>query len=435
MSGDSLIDASPPPPLAGPPSERRAGARPATEGVSRRPRPVRPLDRWLVSLVRKGLGPVPARMVLWDGGVSSLDTEPRAPVADLVIRDRRALFGLVRHPSFSFGESYMTGGIEVRGDLLAFLEAVYRRWEHTPYAGRPRRKSWRLTAGNTVRAARDNVHHHYDLGNEFYGLWLDRELLYTCAYYPSPAATLDDAQLEKMEQICRKLRLQPGERVLEAGCGWGSLALYMARTRGVKVRACNVSTEQIRHARERARAEGLADRVEFVEDDYRNMSGAFDVFVSVGMLEHVGPAHYAALGELIDHCLRRERGRGLLHFIGRDRPGELNPWIRKRIFPGAYPPALREVLGAILEPWRFSVLDVENLRLHYARTLGHWCERFESVAARVAAMFDETFVRAWRLYLVGSQASFTTGYLQLFQVIFARTGDNDVAWTRAELYR
>jgi cyclopropane-fatty-acyl-phospholipid synthase len=329
----------------------------------------------------------------------------------------------------------MNGGLDVRGDLLAFLESVYRRWEHTPYAAGKRGKGWRLGAGNTIRAARNNVHHHYDLGNEFYRLWLDRELLYTCAYYPTPSASLEDAQVEKMEQVCRKLRLRPGERVLETGCGWGSFALYMARTRDVKVRACNVSREQVRYARERARAEGLADRVEFVEDDYRNMSGSFDVFVSLGMLEHVGKAHYTALGELMDRCLRRDRGRGLLHFIGRDRPGELNPWIRKRIFPGAYPPVLREVLGAILEPRRFSVLDVENLRLHYARTLEHWRERFDSAAARVAAMFDDTFVRAWRLYLAGSQASFTTGYMQLFQVTFARSGDNDVAWTRAELYR
>jgi cyclopropane-fatty-acyl-phospholipid synthase len=374
-------------------------------------------------------------MVLWDGSVWPLGPQDRPPVADLVMRDRKALFGLVRHPSLSFGESYMTGGLEIRGDLLGFLESVYRRWESTPYASRKPAKRWRLGAGNTIRAARDNVHHHYDLGNDFYRLWLDRELLYTCAYYPSPHVNLEDAQREKMEQICRKLRLRPGERVLETGCGWGSLALYMARTRGVHVRACNVSHEQVLYARERARAEGLASRVEFVEDDYRNMTGAFDVFVSVGMLEHVGKAHYAALGALLDRCLRRERGRGLLHFIGRDRPGELNPWIRKRIFPGAYPPVLREVLGAILEPRRFSVLDVENLRLHYARTLEHWRERFDSAAARVAAMFDETFVRAWRLYLAGSQASFTTGYMQLFQVTFARTGDNDVAWTRAELYR
>jgi cyclopropane-fatty-acyl-phospholipid synthase len=392
------------------------------------------VDRWLVSLVRKGLGPLPARMVLWDGSVWPLGAADVPAVADLVMRDRQALFGLVRHPSLSFGESYMSGAIEVRGDLLGFLEAVYRRWEKTPYASRPQ-KPWRLGAGNTVRASRENVHHHYDLGNDFYRLWLDRELLYTCAYYPTPSATLDEAQTAKMEHVCRKLDLRPGDRVLEAGCGWGSLALYMARTRDVTVRACNLSTEQVRYARERARAEGLAGRVEFVEDDYRNMTGAFDAFVSVGMLEHVGPAHYPALGELIDRCLTGARTRGLLHFIGRDRPGPLNPWIRKRIFPGAYPPTLREVLAAVFEPRRLSVLDVENLRLHYARTLRHWREQFDQAAGKVAALFDDTFVRTWRLYLVGSEASFNTGYMQLFQVTFARSGDNDVPWTRAGWYR
>jgi cyclopropane-fatty-acyl-phospholipid synthase len=431
MSGDNLIGAGSPP---APPAVRPAARRRAAPAPPRRSRPVRPLDRWLVSLVRKGLGPLPARMVLWDGSVWALGEEGQPVVADLLMRDRRALFGLVRHPSLSFGESYMTGAIEVRGDLLAFLEAVYRRWEHTPYAAR-QSKPWRLGPGNTVRTSRENVHHHYDLGNEFYRLWLDPGLLYTCAYYPTPTATLAEAQAAKMEHVCRKLDLRPGERVLEAGCGWGSLALYMARTRGVSVRACNLSGEQIRHARERARAEGLAGRVEFVEDDYRNMTGTYDAFVSVGMLEHVGPAHYPALGELIDRCLRPERGRGLLHFIGRDRPGQLNPWIRKRIFPGAYPPTLAEVLGAVLEPRRLSVLDVENLRLHYARTLAHWRERFDAAAGKVAALFDETFVRTWRLYLVGSQASFNTGYMQLFQVTFARAGDNQVPWTRAELYR
>ena len=432
MSGDGLAGHGTVPAR---PAPRLAPRRRAAEPASPRPaRPVRPVDRWLVSLVRKGLGPLPARMVLWDGSVWPLGGEDVPPVADLVMRDRPALFGLVRHPALSFGESYMSGAIEVRGDLLAFLEAVYRRWEHTPYASRPP-KPWRLGGGNTVRASRENVHHHYDLGNDFYRLWLDRELLYTCAYYPTPSATLDEAQIAKMEHVCRKLDLRPGDRVLEAGCGWGSLALYMARTRGVTVRACNLSTEQIRYARERARAEGLGARVEFIEDDYRNMTGAHDAFVSVGMLEHVGPAHYPALGDVIDRCLTNTRARGLLHFIGRDRPGALNPWIRKRIFPGAYPPTLREVLAAVVEPRRLSVLDVENLRVHYARTLRQWRERFEQAAGRVAALFDDSFVRTWRLYLAGSEASFNTGYLQLFQVTFARTGDNDVPWTRAGWYQ
>jgi len=205
----------------------------------------------------------------------------------------------------------------------------------------------------------------------------------------------------------------------------------MAARYGARVRAFNVSTEQIACARARARDAGVGGQVEFVEDDYRNLRGTYDVFVSVGMLEHVGLAEYASLGRVIDRSLA-PHGRGLLHFIGRDRPGLLNPWIRKRIFPGAYPPTLSEVSLRILEPHGLSVLDVENLRLHYVKTLEHWSERFERAADQVAAMFDETFVRAWRLYLAGSQAAFSTGSMQLFQVLFARCGSNQIAWTRAD---
>ncbi len=231
-----------------------------------------------------------------------------------------------------------------------------------------------------------------------------------------------------MELICRKLWLKPGETVVEAGCGWGALALYMARNYGVTVKAYNVSREQIRTARERAKAEGLEARVEFIEDDYRTIRGQFDVFTSIGMLEHVGTNCYHQLGEVIHQCLR-PAGRGIVHTIGRDYPGRLNEWIQRRIFPGAYAPSLREIMD-VLEPRSFSVLDVENLRLHYALTLQHWCNRFEAAAPRVEEMFDAAFVRAWRLYLVGSVAAFRTGSLQLFQVVFARHGSNEIPWTR-----
>ena len=169
--------------------------------------------------------------------------------------------------------------------------------------------------------------------------------------------------------------------------------------------------------------------VEFVEDDYRNIRGDHDVFVSIGMLEHVGMPDYPTLGRVIDRSLT-DRGRGLLHFIGRNRAEPLNPWIRKRIFPGAYAPTLREVFEHVLEPQALSVLDVENLRLHYAKTLECWRHRFEGAAYQVATIFDEPFVRAWRLYLAGSHAAFTTGAMQLFQVLFSRGSSNAIPWTR-----
>jgi cyclopropane-fatty-acyl-phospholipid synthase len=380
------------------------------------------LDRWALARIQRTVKSSPIRFMLWDG--FELPPAAASPVATILFKNRPALFGWVWDPELNFGETYMSGAVEIRGDLQRLLEEIYRTFSFS----RPRRW-WLSRTSNDARAARENVHHHYDLGNDFYRLWLDREMLYTCAYFPSPEATLEEAQLAKMDLICRKLQLRPGERVVEAGCGWGSLALFMARSYGVTVRALNISAEQIAYARNRAKEDGLADRVEFIEDDYRNVRGDYDVFVSIGMLEHVGMPDYPTLGRVIDRSLT-EHGRGLLHFIGRNQSAALNPWIRKRIFPGAYPPALREVLEHVLEPQALSVLDVENLRLHYAKTLEYWRQRFDGSALHVEAMFDEAFVRAWRLYLAGSQAAFTTGTMQLFQVVFARGGSNAIPWTR-----
>ena len=381
------------------------------------------VDRWALERIRASVATAPIRFVLWDGFALEPDGPP---IGSISFKNRRALFSWVWDPDLNFGEAYMFGAVEIQGNLVAVLEAIYRALPERD--DRWRRMCQRV---NDRRASRENVHRHYDLGNDFYRLWLDRELVYTCAYFPTKDATLEDAQIAKTDLICRKLCLHSGDRVIEAGCGWGSLAMHMATKYGARVRAFNISTEQIAYARARAKEAGVAGQVEFVEDDYRNLRGTYDVFVSVGMLEHVGLAEYASLGQVIDRSLAHN-GRGLLHFIGRDRPGLLNPWIRKRIFPGAYPPTLSEVSLRILEPHGLSVLDVENLRLHYVKTLEHWSERFERTADRVATVFDETFVRAWRLYLAGSQAAFSTGSMQLFQVLFARRGSNQIAWTRAD---
>jgi cyclopropane-fatty-acyl-phospholipid synthase len=380
------------------------------------------IDRWALRKIQLGLGEAPIRIALWDG--FAWPEAARPLVATVEIKNRRALFSWLRNPDLNFGEAFMFGAIEVHGDLAAMLEAAYRAMPA------PVVRPWsRWQPQNGMQAARANVHSHYDLGNDFYALWLDREMVYTCAYFPTPASTLEEAQGAKMERICRKLHLKHGERVVEAGCGWGALALHMAKNHGVSVRAFNVSAEQIAYARERAAEQGLTRQVEFIEDDYRNVRGEYDAFVSVGMLEHVGLRDFATFGRVIDRSLA-PNGRGLVHFIGRNQALPLNAWIRKRIFPGAYPPTLGEVSARVFEPYGFSVLDVENLRLHYATTLMHWTERFNAAAARVEQMFDAAFVRAWRLYLAGSQASFATGYTQLFQVGFARGTTNQIPWTR-----
>lgn len=385
------------------------------------------LDRWLVSQIVNKLGESPVRLALWN----EPDITPRDGGVTVRIMDRGALWQLVINPDLHFGDLYSAGRLQVRGDLLTLLKEAYRYTSDNTTIGSLLARGRNLAPD--LSESKRNIHHHYDIGNDFYKLWLDREALqYTCAYYADPAMTIEQAQQAKMHHVCRKLQLKPGERVVEAGSGWGGFAIFMAKNYGVNVRTFNISKEQVAHARAWAAREGVAERIEFVEDDYRNMTGTFDAFVSIGMLEHVGVGNYPELGALMNRAIR-PGGRGLVHSIGRDREAALNPWIDKRIFPGAQPPTIRQMMD-MFEPNGLSVLDIENIRLHYAKTLEHWLERYEENVEAVRAMFDETFVRAWRLYLVGSIAAFLTGKLQLFQVLFARSGENDVPWTRAHVY-
>jgi cyclopropane-fatty-acyl-phospholipid synthase len=392
---------------------------------------LRRLERWLLRRVLEARGGLPIQVELWNG--ERFGAPPERAVARLGIRDRVTLLSLATNPQHGFGDAYTRGDLEVEGDLVRLLELGFRaRPRETGLAWRIGGLAARVVRANTRHGSRRNIRRHYDLGNDFYRLWLDENLVYTCAYFPTPEASLEEAQLAKLDHVCRKLRLRPGESVLEVGCGWGALALHMATRYGVRVRAFNISHEQIAWARERAKELGLVGRVEFVEDDYRSAAGRFDAFVSVGMLEHVGAARYEELGGVIHRCLGSD-GRGFLHSIGRGRAMAFHPWIERNIFPGAYAPTLREMVE-LLEPFDLVVLDAENLRLHYARTLEHWLARFEAHAEEVARRFGEEFARMWRLYLAGSVASFRMGSLQLFQVLFARTGTDEVPWTRAHLY-
>ncbi len=413
-------------PAMRPPAAGQAGlAQPEAAPPARLGLEARLMRRMLASL-----GDPPIEITLWSG--ETIYTGTGKAVAGIRIANRSALLGLLINPDLHFGDAYSHGALEVEGDLVKLVEMIYRGKAKAPPQGLERIVKWLdRPRPNTPSDSQKNIQRHYDLGNDFYRLWLDRDMVYTCAYFPAPDATLEDAQVAKMDLVCRKLRLRPEESIIEAGCGWGALALHMATRYGVRVRAFNISREQIALARSRARKLGVQDRVEFVEDDYRNIAGRCDAFVSVGMLEHVGREQYSDLGRVIDRTVKRD-GRGLLHSISQDKPSLLNPWIESRIFPGAYPPTLREMLE-VLEPWSFSVLDVENLRLHYALTLEHWLRRFEEARERVREMYDESFVRTWRLYLAGSLAAFNTGKLHLFQVVFARAGSNDVPWTRAYL--
>jgi cyclopropane-fatty-acyl-phospholipid synthase len=392
-------------------------------------------DRALARLALRLANSPAIALVLWDGQQCS--PPGKTPVARFHLNNRGALYGMLRNPELHFGDAYSTGQIDVEGDFLGALEAVYRAIhsrQSDRYASMLRWLRSYRQRNNTILRARDNIQHHYDISADFYRLWLDQAAIqYTCAYFPSENMTLEQAQVAKMNHVARKLMLKPGETVVEAGSGWGGLALHLARRFGVKVRSYNISKEQVKFARQRLKQSDVADQVEYIEDDYRNIAGEYDAFVSVGMLEHVGPAHYREMGRVIDRCLKPE-GRGLIHSIGRNRLRQMNAWIERRIFPGAHPPTLREMMD-IFEPNGLSVLDVENLRLHYSRTLTAWLDRFEANLDSVRSMYDETFVRAWRLYLVGSIAAFNVGALQLFQVVFSRATNNSLPWSRMHLYR
>jgi cyclopropane-fatty-acyl-phospholipid synthase len=392
------------------------------------------LERLILKKVYEQIGRPAVQLALWDGFTVG---DNASPIGRIIFHEPHVLRCLLFNPALYFGEAFSANQLTVEGDLVEVLTEVNRGLASMQSSDWWPKFLRHFRREHSFSRSKASVYHHYDIGNNFYQLWLDQHLVYTCAYYEHATATLEEAQQAKLDYVCRKLRLQPGETVIEAGCGWGALALHMAREYGVTVRAFNLSREQLAYARNRAQVEGLSDRVEFIEDDYRNLrrhiQGRCDVFVSVGMLEHVGPEHYRGMGQLIDEVLT-ERGRGLIHSIGRNVAKPLDSWTTKYIFPAAYTPSLREMMD-IFEEGSFSVLDVENLRLHYARTCHEWLRRYESAVDRVRTMFDERFVRMWQLYLAASAAAFLNGDLQLFQVVFARDNHNDIPLTRADWYQ
>jgi cyclopropane-fatty-acyl-phospholipid synthase len=367
------------------------------------------VDRSLLGAARRIAAPVRVRVALPPRNTSpAAQLRPDTPT--IWVANRRTIVSLLLNPEVSFGDAYSEGRLEIEGDMVSVLETLFESTSRTLSWSSRLVSAWlKWIQSNSLDGSHRNIHHHYDLPADFYKLWLDPEMVYTCAYFPDREATLEEAQNAKLDLVCQKLWLRPGETVVEAGCGWGALSLYMARHYGVRVKAFNISHEQIMFARARAKEQGLTAEIEFIEDDYRNIRGRFDAFVSLGMVEHVGTEHYSELGRVI-HAAIGDSGRGLLHFIGRNYPRPFSVWIRKRVFPGAYAPALREAMQ-ILEASDFAVLDVENLRPHYAKTLECWLQKFERSYDTVSQRFGSDFARMWRLYLASSIAAFNVGAL------------------------
>ncbi|MCS7205503.1 MAG: cyclopropane-fatty-acyl-phospholipid synthase family protein [Leptospiraceae bacterium] len=360
----------------------------------------------------------------------------------IYFKNEQAIDEFLAKGNLGFAEQYMEQNIDIEGDLyyLTYLGHVIELQGFEPnFIEKLKILYHRLTHRNTLVGSRKNIRHHYDVGNDFYSLWLDKNLQYTCAFFRSPKDSLEKAQLQKMDLVCRKLQFRKGDFVVEAGSGWGGFAIYAVKKYGVRMRSYNISEKQVEYAREWQKREGISEKqLEFVLDDYRSIRNdgyKYDKFVSIGMLEHVGPENYESFFDLIYQKIP-SKGLALVHTISRVRPREPDPWINKYIFPGGYIPSLGEIITslerAVNKPKKqyLFVMDIENLKYHYALTLDHWAKRFEENVETIRQKYGESFVRMYRMYLRGSASGFRRGELTLVQILLKKDQNPDYPLTR-----
>nr|WP_316632619.1 cyclopropane-fatty-acyl-phospholipid synthase family protein [Roseivivax sediminis] len=360
--------------------------------------------------------------VEWPDGHVTEYGRPDEFSAEVKFTDRAILRELCLRPVLALGEGYMDRRIVVDDDKLYDLVALLVRnrersgdmpaWVNAMQSLRTAARN--LVLRNSPVSARQNVAHHYDISDDLYRLFLDDDMQYSCAYFARPDMTLDEAQAAKKAHIARKLRIEPGMRVLDIGCGWGGMALTLAKDFGAHVTGVTLSSNQHRTAEQRAAAAGLSGKTEFRLQDYRDVTDRFDRIVSVGMLEHVGPPQFGVYFEKVAELLDPE-GIALIHTIGLTMPpSPTSPWIMKYIFPGGYVPALSEVAPRIEKAGLWTA-DIEVLRGHYGPTLNHWRARFEANLDKVRQMYDERFVRMWRFYLVACETAFEEQHQGVYQ--------------------
>ena len=380
------------------------------------------IERLVGQIIRKGrltiLMPDSQPLLFGPGG---------KPALTIRLADRKTAFAIARNPRVGIGEAYMDGRLQIEdGTILDLLELATSAnpWEEAGAGrkaigkGKSKLKKW-FRGRNKVRRSRKNVAHHYDIGNDLYRLFLDDDLQYSCAYFTNPKNSLEQAQSDKKAHIAAKLALAPGQHVLDSGCGWGGTALYLNRVAGVRVTGVTLSEEQLKVARERAAAAGVADQVRFELIDYRQVEGRFDRIVSIGMFEHVGAAHY---DEFFAKCrdLLKPDGVMLLHTIGKlGKAAGPDPFPDTSIFPGYHLPSLSQV-SAATEKLRLITSDIETLRLHYAYTLRHWLKRTQKAKKKIVALYDERFFRMWESYLAGGVVAFESGSMCNYQLQYVR---------------
>ncbi|MFV0245402.1 MAG: class I SAM-dependent methyltransferase [Qingshengfaniella sp.] len=392
------------------------------------------LHQFLTQYVKHG-----ALHLAFPDGTTETYGEADIPPLHLRLSDPATIRKLVFSPEMAAGEAYMDGTLTIEDDNLhRFFEILLQNRHDRPgwllntnLAVRQLRR--RVDQHNPLGKAQDNVAHHYDLDGGLYDLFLDEDRQYSCAYFPRRDMTLEAAQEAKKTLIGRKLCLSPDQTVLDIGCGWGGMAMTLARDFGVKVLGVTLSREQHDLANRRIAEAGLSDRIKIRLTDYREVTGQFDRIVSVGMFEHVGAPHYPEFfGKVAD--LLTEDGVALIHFIGTSAPpSSTSPWVAKYIFPGGYIPSLSEVFRP-LEKSGLWCDDMEVWRLHYAYTLRHWFDRFSARRDEAVALYDERFYRMWRYYLASSEMAFRDGLMAIYQIQLSRQPDA-VPLTRDYLYR
>jgi len=367
------------------------------------------LDRLLRRIIRDG-----DLTVLTSGGARRTYGTPRAdlPAVTITVTSTRWANRIARNPALGAGEAFMDGGLVIENDdimgLLGLI-AYNVRWDRSNPTRVALWKAQRWLSAfqqlNDAVRSKTNVAHHYDLNDRLYDLFLDADRQYSCAYFTDPANSLEQAQQDKMAHIAAKLDLAAGQRILDIGCGWGGLSLYINRVSGADVTGITLSEEQLKVARARAEKEGVADRVRFELIDYRQHHGQYDRIVSVGMFEHVGRPNYQKFFDQV-HALLAPDGVALVHTIARaDGPGVTDPWTAKYIFPGGYAPALSEIMPAVEKAWLWTT-DIEILRLHYGHTLVHWYSRCLERRAEIEAIYDARFWRMWMFYLAAAANAF-----------------------------
>ncbi|MBI4023248.1 class I SAM-dependent methyltransferase [Candidatus Berkelbacteria bacterium] len=371
----------------------------------------------------------------WDGSKKSYG--PGKPVATLALNDPSVVGRMLRNMSLGFSECYMDGLIEIEGDIRDLIilahqnRAAFPKLSHRTFGSFVRG----VTLAASAAQSRQDISHHYDRGNDFYALWLDETMIYSCAYFKKKTDTLKEAQLQKIDHTLKKLQLQKGMRLLDIGSGWGWLILTAAKRYGVHTHGITHSKEQLAKTRARIKAEGLEQLVTVELRDYRELTGTemYDRIVSVGMYEHVGRPNQRQYFETVTRLLK-PGGISLLHTITKHLELPMDPMISKHIFPGTYVPSWREVINFLPE-YDLHLTDVESLRRHYAMTVDHWSKNYEREVEKVREMFDEHFVRMWRLYLRGGTTAFELGTLDLHQFVFTKGITNDLPLTREYLYR